>query len=93
MKQPHLKSLLSIPWIGPVIAEDFWEFGLKKVSDFADADPEKIYEDLCDFHQERLHRCLLYIIRCAVYYASNETHDPALLKWWNWKDTALEKKP
>lgn len=31
-------------------------------------------------------RCMLYVFRCAVYYASSEQHDPELLKWWNWKD-------
>jgi hypothetical protein len=30
--------------------------------------------------------CVLYVFRCAVYYASHEVHDPDLLKWWNWKD-------
>jgi Pathogenicity locus len=29
---------------------------------------------------------MLYIFRSAVYYASNDSHDPELLKWWNWKD-------
>ncbi|NQU25233.1 MAG: pathogenicity locus, partial [Candidatus Nealsonbacteria bacterium] len=28
----------------------------------------------------------LYVFRCAVYFASNATHDAELLKWWNWKD-------
>jgi hypothetical protein len=27
---------------------------------------------------------MLYVFRCAVYYASNETHEPERLKWWNW---------
>nr|WP_321429915.1 helix-hairpin-helix domain-containing protein [uncultured Methanolobus sp.] len=29
---------------------------------------------------------MLYVFREAVYFASNEEHDPELLKWWNWKD-------
>ncbi|MBW8041138.1 MAG: hypothetical protein FVQ85_14200 [Planctomycetes bacterium] len=29
---------------------------------------------------------MLYVIRCAIYYASNTDHDPKLLKWWNWRD-------
>ncbi|WP_394701143.1 helix-hairpin-helix domain-containing protein [uncultured Methanolobus sp.] len=33
-----------------------------------------------------LDRCMLYVFREAVYFASNEEHDPELLKWWNWKD-------
>jgi hypothetical protein len=31
-------------------------------------------------------RCLLYVFRCAVYFAEHTRHDPELLKWWNWKD-------
>ena len=31
-------------------------------------------------------RGMLYVYRCAVYYASHELHNPALLRWWNWKD-------
>ncbi|MBL7185950.1 MAG: hypothetical protein ISS70_06470 [Phycisphaerae bacterium] len=29
---------------------------------------------------------MLYVLRCAVYYASNAERDPELLKWWNFKD-------
>ncbi len=84
----HLKDLQQLPWVGPAIAEDLWELGLRKASDLKDADPEKIYEDLCDLQQARIHRALLYILRCVVYYASNPTHSPEKLKWWNWKDKA-----
>ena len=31
-------------------------------------------------------RCMLYVFRCAIYYASNDVYDSELLKWWNWKD-------
>ena len=31
-------------------------------------------------------RCLLYVFRCAVYYASAQKHEPEKLKWWNWKE-------
>ncbi len=39
-------------------------------------------------------RCLLYSFRCAIYFAetSPEKRDPEKLKWWNWKDQALERK-
>jgi len=29
------------------------------------------------------------VFRCAVYFAGSKTHDPDLLKWWNWQDTNL----
>ncbi|NJM89920.1 MAG: hypothetical protein HC847_25010 [Hydrococcus sp. RU_2_2] len=35
---------------------------------------------------QHIDRCVLYVFRCAVYYASNSVREPELLKWWNWKD-------
>jgi hypothetical protein len=29
---------------------------------------------------------VLYVFRCAVYYATEKEHDPELLKWWSWQD-------
>jgi hypothetical protein len=34
----------------------------------------------------RQDRCVLYVFRCAVCFASETAHDPDMLKWWNWKD-------
>jgi hypothetical protein len=31
-------------------------------------------------------RCVLYVFRCAVYFAEHEQHEPEKLKWWYWKD-------
>ena len=28
---------------------------------------------------------VLYVFRCAVYFASKQ-HNPELLKWWHWKE-------
>jgi hypothetical protein len=36
---------------------------------------------------------VLYVFRCAVYFANNSTHDPELLKWWNWKDRVSQAAP
>ncbi|WP_367344139.1 helix-hairpin-helix domain-containing protein [Methanomethylovorans sp.] len=37
----------------------------------------------------KIDRCMLYVFRCAIYCASNEEHDPQLLKWWSWKDNKI----
>jgi hypothetical protein len=34
-------------------------------------------------------RCVLYVFRCAVYFATEKVHDEELLKWWNWQDKFL----
>ncbi len=79
-------SLLSIPGIGPDMARHLREIGYCDVSDLRDQAPERMYDRLRAGYGGSMDRCVLYAFRCAVYYASNETHDPELLKWWNWKD-------
>lgn len=79
-------SLLSIPGVGKSIAQDLHILGIHHVHDLIGQDPEAIYRDLCTEYKTRIDPCVLYIFRCAVYYAENERHEPALLKWWNWKD-------
>jgi len=79
-------NLLSIPGIGKSIAEDLHIIGIHHVHDLKGQDPEVLFNDLCAEYNRRIDPCVLYTFRCAVYYAENEQHDPALLKWWNWKN-------
>lgn len=81
-----IRSLREIPGVGPSIAHDLWRLGIGSVSDLKGADPEKLYERLCALKKANVDRCVLYVFRGAVYYASGKKHDPELLKWWNWKD-------
>ena len=86
MRQSALKQLQQIPGVGETIAQDMFDIGIHSVSQLKRKDPEKLYQKLCDFKASPVDRCVLYVLRCAVYYASNTRHDPNLLKWWNWKD-------
>lgn len=88
-KQAALKVFRQIPGVGKSIAEDLWNLGLRSVSDLKNQDPEDLYLRLCAFQGTHVDRCMLYVFRCANYYASNDIHDEELLKWWNWKDSAL----
>jgi hypothetical protein len=81
-----LKELRVIPGVGKSIAEDLWDLGLRSVQDLKGQDPEELYVRLCAMQGTQIDRCMLYVFRCAVYYASHEQHDAELLKWWNWKD-------
>ncbi len=81
-----LRRLQVIPGVGPSIAEDLHRLGIKKVSCLKGKDPEKLYATFCAMEGRAVDRCLLYVFRCAVYFASHERHDPEKLKWWNWKD-------
>lgn len=85
-KQEQLKQLQTIPSVGPSIARDLWELGIRRVADLKGKDPRRLYDRRCTQAGKPIDRCLLYTFRCAVYFASKKKHDPKLLKWWNWKD-------
>ena len=86
MKATALKELQTIPGVGKTIAEDFWNLGLRKVADLKRQNPEKLYDRLCKLQGTQGDRCMLYVMRCAVYFAATKTPKPDLLKWWNWKN-------
>ena len=79
------QHLETIPGVGKSIAADLREIGINRVSDLANRDPQELYDQLCRKSGTNMDRCVLYVFRCAVYYADNEQHNPELLKWWNWK--------
>lgn len=81
-----LKELQTAPGVGPSLAKDFVALGFSRVADLKGCDPEKMYRDLCALRGRHIDRCVLYVFRCAVYYAGHTVHKPELLKWWNWKD-------
>ena len=81
------RDLQVIPGVGPSIAQDLLDLGFNHVSDLAEQDPESMYDALCKLRGEHIDRCVLYVFRCATYFASNPIRDPELLKWWNWKDS------
>ena len=80
------EDLQTIPGVGPSIARDLEDLGYHHVSDLRGIDPETMYQQLSDLRGTYMDRCVLYVFRCAVYYAENTEHDPERLKWWNWKD-------
>lgn len=86
VKQEILKQFQQIPGVGKSIAQDFYDLGFRSVKELKDGNPDKIYAQLCSYKGMKADRCMLYVFRCAVYYASNTDHNPDLLKWWNWKD-------
>ena len=86
MKKREISDLQEIPGVGPSIARDLFQIGIRRVSDLKNKLPEKLYDAACKRAGKKIDRCLLYVFRCAVYYASQRRHNPELLKWWNWKD-------
>jgi hypothetical protein len=88
-KQQAIKKLKEIPGVGISIANDLWDIGITSVDELKGRNPESLY-NLSNKNAGIVQdRCLLYVFRCAVYYANtpNKKQNPEKLKWWNWKDT------
>tara|TARA_R110000868_G_scaffold8205_3_gene42648 strand:- start:239311 stop:239568 length:258 start_codon:yes stop_codon:yes gene_type:complete len=81
-----MSDLQDIPGVGPSIEQDFVDLGYFSVAELQGANPEQLYQDLCDLRGEHIDRCVLYVFRCAVYYANVSEPEAELLKWWNWKE-------
>lgn len=90
---PPVDDLRRIPGVGPSIAADLRRLGFRQVRDLRGADPEAMYQRLCRLTGERQDPCVLYVFRCAVYFASRTRHRPELLKWWNWKGRTVATPP
>ena len=86
MKAATSNKLETIPGVGKSIAKDMQSIGIRSINDLKGKNPERLFKKLCDYQAAPVDRCMLYVFRCAVYFASNKKHDPRLLKWWNWKN-------
>lgn len=84
----ELRQLTCTPGVGKAIATDLWNLGVRRVSDLHGQSPEQLFDRSNGLAGKVQDRCLLYVFRCAVYYAeTDERHrDKEKLKWWNWKD-------
>ena len=79
-------GLQSIPGVGPSLAQDLRDLGIQQVAELRGQDPERLYTRLIAQRGVHQDRCVLYVFRCAVYFAETPHPDPERLKWWNWKD-------
>ena len=79
-------ELRTIPGVGVSIAQDLRSLGITRVEQLRGRDPQAMYDRLCELAGTHVDRCMLYVLRCAVYFASEFPHDPQLLQWWAWKD-------
>ena len=85
---PEVKKLMKIPGVGKSIANDLINIGIRKISDLKGQTPEVLYDRSNIFAGTVQDKCLLYVFRCAVYFADTpeENLEQEKLKWWNWKD-------
>jgi hypothetical protein len=82
-------ELQTIPGIGPSLARDLRDLGVRRVIDLKRRNPERLYQGLNALRGIRQDPCVLYAFRCAVYFARTARPKPELLKWWNWKGREL----
>jgi len=88
-KRHHPDELQRIPGVGPSIARDLRGLGVTSIAALARRDPERLYQALNRRTGVTQDPCVLYVFRCAVYFARTPQPDPELLKWWNWKGRTL----
>jgi hypothetical protein len=86
-----LRGLQVIPGIGPSLAKDLFSLGITRVAQLKRKNPERLYQQLEKQAGTHVDRCVLYVFRCAVYYAETDKPDAQLLKWWNWKDARKKR--
>lgn len=79
-------SLTSLPGVGPATARDLVTLGIRESGELRGRDPEALYSELKALQGETLDRCVLYVLRCAVYWATAEDPDPTLDRWWAFKE-------
>ena len=89
VKNDFLKKLQTIPGIGSSLSQDLYDLGYREPAELKTKIPEMMYQDLIALRGEHIDRCVLYVFRCAVYFVSHSSHEPELLKWWNWKDKEI----
>jgi len=87
-EQKAIKKLKEIPGVGNSLATDLWNIGIKSISDLKGENAEILFEKSNKYANTIQDRCVLYVFRCAIYYANTEkgSRDKEKLKWWNWKD-------
>lgn len=88
-KSIAIKELMQIPGVGKSIANDLWNINIKSIAALKNQSSDELYHLSNQYAGIVQDRCLLYVFRCAVYYATEKKHDAEKLKWWNWKEKKL----
>lgn len=89
MKQVSaLKELMQIPGVGKSLATDLLNIGITSIDSLRGKDPEVLYQLSNEYAGTTQDRCVLYVFKCAVYFAETppQIREKEKLKWWNWKD-------
>ena len=83
-KESDPRRLGDLSGIGKAMLEDFKLLRITTVDELAQADPDRLYEELCDRTQTRQDPCVLDTFRCAVAQAKDPRLPAAQCNWWYW---------
>ena len=80
-----LKDLQKIPNIGPKMARDLVDLGIRHIKDLREKDALDMYDELCQKTGQKQDPCVLDVFRAAVDYSKTGVAKP----WWDF--TPLRK--
>ena len=80
------KQFQTIPSVGKACSLDLWNIGLRSIADLKGQNPRILYNRLNTITGMTHDICMLYTLRCVVYFATEKDHENEKLKWWYWKD-------
>lgn len=87
-----VNDLQKIPGVGVNMEQHLKNIGIFCIADLVGKNPEELYNMNCLKKGFQDDKCVLYVFRCAVYFAEHEQHEPEKLKWWYWKDKEYPEK-
>jgi len=70
-KQEAIKDLIQIPGVGKSLATDLWNIGITSIAGLKGQNPDKLYDLSNVFAGTVQDRCVLYVFKCAVYFADS----------------------
>ena len=91
-KEIPASDLKKIPSVGANMEKHLHNIGIRCIADLRGKSPEELYHLDCLKKGFQDDRFVLYVFRCAVYFAEHEQHEPEKLKWWYWKDKEYPEK-
>ena len=92
MENSQTSDLTKIPGVGTNMEYHLQNIGIRCVADLIGKDPEELYHLDCMKKGYQDDKCVLYVLRCAVYFAEHEHPEAEKLKWWYWKDKTYPEK-
>lgn len=86
-----LSEFRQIPGVGRNMEAHLLALGLTNLGELAAQSPEELYTRSCLMFGQPLDKCVLYVYRCAVYYARTPAprREAEKLRWWYWKNHTL----